>query len=136
MTGTLATVNGEHYAVPGLTFWGQRTDWGGDVRIALVCFDGRGAVEVWTVEAWMHSSRALYRGLGGVEIHSPAPHYDGDEPIEGCTVLDVPCYTDGSSLAYGEQFLPLIEAGDSEAVLRLLAEWHASHFGPAEAAQP
>lgn len=135
MTGTLAAVNGEHYAVPGLTFWGRRVPWaGGDIRVALICSDHRGAIELWTSESWMNSKNVIYRGLGGVEVHStsPQPGDSVDDAIDGCEIIGGPCFTDGSSLAYSEQFLPLIEAGDSEGVLRLLAYWHRREFGPVE----
>lgn len=129
---TLATVNGEALAVPGLTFWGKRVNWGGDRRIALICSDDRGAVELWTCEGYMNSTNPIHRSLGGVEIHSRRPLYDfAPEPsFTDCEIVpDGRCWADGSSLAYGRDFLPLIDAGDHAGVLRTLAEWHVSHFG-------
>lgn len=127
MTG-LARINGEALAVPGLRFWRARNIQGGwPLRVSLICEDGRGAIEVWA-----DTSPDWPKNLGGVEVHSRTPQYDGQESLSGCSVLrGADCYADGSSLAYGVQFAPLIEAGDSAAVLRLAADWHASHFGPA-----
>ena len=127
---TLATINGEALAVPGLTFWGKRTAWGNDDRrIALICSDQRGAVELWTCENWM-TSNPMYRKLGGVEIHARSPQHDFMTNIPDCEIVGGGCWTDGSSLAYSETFLPMIDRGDHAGVLRELANWHAAHFGP------
>lgn len=124
---TLATLNGEALAVPGLRFWGRRAY----DRIAIICSNSQGAVELWTEEHWMNSPDPMLRSLGGVEIHSPVQRHDfAPEPMKDCAILGGnDCWTDGSSLAYGETFLPLIDAGDSAGVLRELAEWHRAHFG-------
>jgi len=132
MAATLATLNGEALAVPGLEFWGKRIRWGNQHRIALICSDNRGAIELWTCEEWMHAPDPMLRDLGGIEIHSRAQMYDGQDPIPDCTILggDGRCYTDGSSLAYS-RLRPLIEAGASAAVLEELAGWHRARFGSA-----
>lgn len=114
---TLARVNGEAYAEKGLTFRGMRQ---GD-RMSIICESPKGAIEVWTYEG--------YEGMGGVEVHSPKPLYGEDEPdFEDCHVLRGKCWCDGSSLSYREKFLPMIQKGDSEGVLRALANWYHSHF--------
>lgn len=115
---TLATINGEAFAAPALQFWGRHAG----NRIAIICSNPHGAVEVW------HSTYFGSAELGGVEFHSPAPLFDGDEPHEDCTILGGRCYTDGTSMGYTRQFLPLIQAGDSPRLLRLLADWHAGEF--------
>lgn len=40
--------------------------------------------------------------LGGVEVHSPTPHYEGQQPLDRpCSyVVGGKCYPDGSSLAF------------------------------------
>ena len=127
---TLATINGEALAVPGLRFWGRARRG----RIAIICSDDRGAVELWTQREWMTSADPVMRGLGGVELHSPRPLCDFflDPSFTDCEILPGGvCYADGSSLAYSETFLPLIDAGDSAGVLRELAGWHETHFGGA-----
>lgn len=115
----LARINGEALHVPDLRFWAYRDG----RRFAICCGDQRGTIELHTVDGW--------DGVGGVEVHSRRPLFDGDEP--GCVPChlvpgDGPCYSDGSSLAYSEQFLPLIRAEDSAGLLRLLAQWHAAQF--------
>lgn len=123
---TLARINGEALAVPGLRFWGgvdiQNSGW--HDRVSLVASDKAGAVELW--EAGRNTT---YGPIGGIEVHSRKPVYDGQEPMEECSILHGgECYCDGSSLAYFEQAKPLIEAGDSASLLALLARWHQSHF--------
>lgn len=132
---TLAQINGESLAVPGLRFWGardvQQSGWAD--RFSLIASDHRGAIELWEVRDERLAGFSTLRGAyGGIEVHSPTPKYDGHEPMAECVVLGGrDCYCDGSSLAYAEKARPLIEAGDSAALLRLLADWHASHFGGA-----
>lgn len=117
---TLVQVNGEELAVPGLRFWGMARDG----RISIVASNEYGAAELWTREEWLNTD------MGGIEIHSPSVLFDfAPDPIPHCDILNGPCWTDGSSLAYSETFLPWIRAGSSPAVLSELAEWHASRFG-------
>lgn len=126
--GTLARINGEAYAAPGLTFRRRSVDG----KLAIVCSDSRGAAEVWHLVPDPKVDAILGgRLLGGVEKHSPVQIHDFmSEPIE-CDILGGPCWADGTSLGFDETFAPLIAAGDSQAVLRELAEWHASWFGGA-----
>lgn len=126
MTGTLATINGEAFAVPGLTFTGTRRQRGDWTRLSLICRDARGAVEVWTYDQMP--------SMGGVEFHSPTPLYGDVEPDHtDCDIVPGVgrCWYDGSSLTYAQRLLPLIEAGDSTAVLRQMAAWHEQQFGGA-----
>lgn len=116
---TLARINGEALSVPGLRFWGQRVEG----RFAVIAQNEHGAVELWRSEVPGYD-------LGGVEIHSPVP-LDPDDQSLDCTILGGPCWPDGSMLAYGRDFLPLIQSGDSAGVLRRLAVWHANQFGEA-----
>lgn len=132
---SLARINGESLAVPGLRFWGgrdiHRTGW--TDRVSLIASDSRGAVELW--QAGYGYSGAQ---VGGIEVHSRTPQYDGQEPLGGsCAALHGDdCYADGSTLAYTDQALPLIQAGDSAGVLRLLARWHEAHFAARTEANP
>jgi hypothetical protein len=126
---TLARINGEALSVPGLRFWGRRMQWGKHSRVGIYCGDERGAVEVWTIDT------PVATDVGGVEIHSPVnfdpPRWsaDGTPDIEHCEIIGGPCWTDGSSLAFLRDFLPMIQAANSKGVLRELAAWHESHFG-------
>lgn len=117
---TLAQINGEALAVPGLRFWGQRKRG----RIAIIAQDERGAVELWTREGGLTDH-------GGIELHSPRPMYGERTPdFTDCDILPGgECWTDGSSLAWPGTFMPLVRANDSEQVLREIAHWHATHFG-------
>lgn len=123
---TLAQIGLTAHAVPGLRVWSAPDvlQSGLHDRFSVVASDERGAVELWQLGGGP---------LGGIEVHSPTPLYgDEDSPIPGCHVLGGrDCYCDGSSLAFTEQAHPLIAAGDSAAVLRLLADWHAREFGGA-----
>jgi hypothetical protein len=130
MTTTLQSLNFETAKLPGLRVWGfPSPHWEG--RVSIVVQNERGAVELWSaptapeVEAITHSN-----SIGGVEIHSPTQLYDfAAEPTsEACNVLDGNCWSDGSSLAYSDKFLPLIQAGNTTAILHALADWHESHF--------
>jgi len=87
-----------------------------------------GAIELWRrPEAGeVHYSQTGY--YGGVESHSPAPHYEGQTQVPGhCEwVKGGKCYTDGSSLAFDE----FEHDFESPAYLKTaLASWHASQFG-------
>jgi len=56
-----------------------------------------------SVEAWrMSSLSAPYERVGGVEVHSPTPLYEGHQPLDRpCSYVPGGiCYTDGSSLAF------------------------------------
>lgn len=126
----LADLDLAAHTAPGVAY---RLDRKGAARISLICHDERGAIELWMTDlaAIPPSVRSIasVRMSGGVEIHSTTP-LDGDEPGWGdCPVLPGrTCYSGGVSLV-GLPFLSLIEAGDSAAVLRLLAERHAQAFG-------
>lgn len=125
---TLARINGEALAVPGLRFWGrsdlQNNGWAN--RVSLLASDSRGAIELW------ESNTQSIGSFGGIEVHSRTPQYDGQGSMGSCAALHGDeCYADGSSLAYVERAQPLIAAGDSAGVLALLADWHRSHFGAA-----
>ncbi len=124
--GTLAHINGESLAVPGLAFRGRMVNG----KIAIVCSDSRGAAELWHFAPDPKIDAILGgRLLGGVEKHSPVQVHDFmPDPIE-CDILGGPCWADGTSLGFDETFAPLIAGGNSQAVLRELANWHASWFG-------
>lgn len=132
---TLATINGEALAVPGLEFRPVRNG----NRVGIVAQDARGAVEVWhelfDLDSMTMSPEAralLADGIGGVEVHSRRPMFGLDDPnIPDCDILGGPCWTDGSSLAWRETFAPMVHRGDAAGVLRELADWHRAHFGGA-----
>lgn len=110
---------------PGMDTW---TRYDSDTATdAIIMQSSRGAVELWQAATVGRASD----GVGGVEIHSPVQLHD-DEPepdMSRCSILDGPCWSEGSSIVFSERFLPLIQAGDPAGVLRTLAEWHAKHFG-------
>lgn len=133
-TTTLDKINGESLSVPGLRFWGHRSPHFPG-RFAIVASNERGAVELWAEQTGQRVQAITGdSSYGGIEIHSPRPLCDGQDPVSNeCEIslgagLGGTCWTDGSSLVYVEGVLPLLRAGDSQGVLRLLADWHASHF--------
>lgn len=117
---TLATINGEALAVPGLRFWGNRLDH----VFAIIAQDDRGAAELWFDER---------HGDGGIELHFPSEPQDrlACGPVETCTILGGPCWSDRSLLAYERDFAGLVAAGDSAGVLLELLRWHDESFGAA-----
>lgn len=119
---TLAQINGEALAVPGLRFWGNRDGY----VFAIIAQDELGAAELWWDSRHDH---------GGIELHSPRDwgrFGAGQGPMNpGCTILGGDCWSDGSLTAWYRVFLPLVEAADSAGVLRELARWHATHLGGA-----
>lgn len=111
---------------PGMDTW---TRYDSDTATdAIIMQSSRGAVELWQAA----TAVAAAAGIGGVEIHSPVQlHQDEPEPdMSHCRIIDGPCWSDGTSAAFTQVFLPLIQAGDSAGVLRMLAEWHATHLVP------
>jgi hypothetical protein len=123
---TLRSLNFETAKLPGLTV---RALADGD-RFSLIVENESGAIELWSEPnhpAVRHITGDDTRG--GVEVHSPKPLYDGDDPASSvCHVLLGNCWADGSSLAYVQTFLPLIEAGKAVAILHNLADIHNSQF--------
>ena len=116
---TLVDINTDAITVDGLQFeFGTRPHGAPN----LIAKNEHGAIELWQMQ-----------GIGGVEIHSPKPLGNGDDNDgnDSCYVLDTPCWHDGSSLEYVEKFAPLLNAGDSAAILRLLADWHRTELGGA-----
>lgn len=121
---TLARINGEALSVTGLTFRGY-ADRDMD-RVSVICEDQ--ARELGAIEVWCFASQD---DLGGVEVHSRTALYDWskDPAFTDCPVLDGACWTDGSMLAYRDEFLPLIRARESREVLtRIASRWNAQ-FG-------
>jgi hypothetical protein len=128
MTTTLQRLNFETAKLPGLRVWGfPSPHWPG--RVSIVVQNDRGAVELWSAPTAPEvEAITRHNSIGGVEIHSPKPLYDDQPASEDCQVLGGNCWTTGSSLAYGDTFLPLIQAGNTVAILHRLADWHESTF--------
>lgn len=122
---TLRDINGEALSVPGLRFWAEDKPMN---RFRIVAQNDKGAVELW--QGHVPDEVTLPGPFGGVEIHSPvALHsWEPDPDFYDCPILGGKCWTDGSSLTFSEGFHPLIQAGDSEGVLSMLAGWHVSKF--------
>jgi hypothetical protein len=116
---TLAKINGEALAVPGLRIWG-RSAYG---RFAIIAQDEHGAAELWCDET--------RPDIGGVELHSPRDWGRFSLTAEDCEILGGRCWSDGSLSAWNRTFVPLVEARDSEGVLRKLVGWHRAYFGGA-----
>lgn len=124
MVTTLARINGEALAVPGLRFWARRDSSytaDGWTLYSLIASDERGASELWCF---------LERpAMGGIEYHQPVPHAEGDVPHSAnCEIRSGACYREGSSWDWRHRFLPLVKTGDSRGVLRLLADCHSRAF--------
>lgn len=53
-----------------------------------------------------------HNGLGGIEIHSPIPLYEGQTPVADCDYTGGDCYCDGSALASRKLFeLAVLDPG-------------------------
>lgn len=128
----LVHVNGEMLSVPGLVFRGYR--WPDGRRFSIIAANERGAAELWSEQYGANAAAVVAligeSSWGGIELHSPHP-WDGmsGPPIQDCHVLNGACWSDGSLLVYSREVLPLLAARDSRGILRLLADWHAAHFG-------
>lgn len=125
---TLPDIDPNAVELPGLRTRTRHTDREG---YSLIVENDHGAVELWQSTSIPQMHPVLSTPNGGVEVHSRTQIHNSDpEPAsEHCHVLDGRCWDDGSSLAYSEQFHPLIQAGDSAGVLRRLASWHENHIG-------
>lgn len=117
----LQTIDPRAIDLPGLDTWTRYIS-DNDTEV-LIAQSPRGAIELWQSQHMPH--------VGGVETHSPVQlHQDEPEPdMSHCRIIDGPCWSEGTSAAFTQVFLPLIQAGDSAGVLRMLAEWHATHLG-------
>jgi len=94
----------------------------GDLRAQWIVHGEMGSVEFWfelrvTSEISSGDLGAFRATYGGVEIHSRVPfRYSGPEPShEYCSILDAPCWHDGSSFAAYDLF-PGVAEGDGAAV--------------------
>lgn len=77
-------------------------DWSIDMdRESYLYITERGAIEGWRTKSPMPRHGEYY---GGIEVHSPTPSYEGQEPMpDHCQwVKGGVCYTDGSSLAFDQ----------------------------------
>ena len=64
--------------------------------------------------------------------HSPVPRYEGQSPMsDKCTILDGPCYYDGSSLNAYKPFSILVHEG-GDALWAYLDEYYRSTFEEAD----
>lgn len=86
-----------------------------------------GAIELWRRPEAGEARWSQTGYYGGVETHSPVPHYDGQTAIPGhCEwVKGGKCYTDGSSLAFDEFER---DFDSPEYLMSALAGWHRSRF--------
>lgn len=97
-------------------------------RESYVYSTPEGSIELWrTPEAVGGVSWHQTGHYGGVEVHSPVPLYKDQSPMEGhCQwVRGGTCYTDGSSLAFGEFER---DFGAPEYLKSALSRWHRSRF--------
>jgi hypothetical protein len=112
---TLDTLRTDALYVPGIRFWGHAANH----RYAIIAQNTNGAIELW------HAMRD--RSVGQVLAHSPKP-IDGYDLTMECSILGGLCYSRESFIAYSNDFYPLLVAGEDQAVLKLLAEWHDETF--------
>ena len=78
--------------------------------------------------------------LGGVEVHSKAPMYDG-QPVShsDCWLIGCPCYHDGTSLYFSEQIAPRLRGGPEfadaihEMIYSELFDWYQQRLARGEA---
>ncbi len=69
---------------------------------------------------------------GGIELHSPVPLYEGQEPIPNCWLLGGNCHCDGSSLYCHERLIPRFQRASESELEKLfeqeLHDWYVDRF--------
>lgn len=95
-----------------------------------------GGIHVWA--SHLDGDAAFWGSnwIGGVEVHSRVPMYEGQAPHDECWLIGGKCFHDGSSLYFSENIAPMLRDQITDAITEYIhsvcLSWYRGRFGKGE----